>query len=174
MRANRRKAGLCLVGLLVASFLVVTPQQTRAQRPETARGEDPDVGTVRGTLVFGSAARPDAGSDIWVFAGKTQFPPDCAIFPSTFELTIGDCATSTFELTIGDCATSNRSLAFLKHAQADGHGSFEISDLPVGVYTLVLRSAHVGGTDKRDAGNKFVISWFSIKGGETIDASTKF
>jgi hypothetical protein len=162
MRANRRKAGLCLVGLLVASFLVVTPQQTRAQRPETARGENPDVGTVRGTLVFGSAARPDAGSDIWVFAGKTQFPPDCAIFPSTFELTIGDCATS------------NRSLAFLKHAQADGHGSFEISDLPVGVYTLVLRSAHVGGTDKRDAGNKFVISWFSIKGGETIDASTKF
>jgi hypothetical protein len=146
----------------VASFLVVTPQQTRAQRPETARGEDPDVGTVRGTLVFGSAARPDAGSDIWVFAGKTQFPPDCAIFPSTFELTIGDCATS------------NRSLAFLKHAQADGHGSFEISDLPVGVYTLVLRSAHVGGTDKRDAGNKFVVSWFSVKGGETIDASTKF
>lgn len=162
MTANPWKAGLCLVGLLVGSFLVAAQQQAHAQRLEAARGSRPDVGTIQGTLVFGSAARPDAGSDAWVFAGKTQFPEDCTVFPSTFELTIGDCATS------------NRSLAFLKHAQADGRGHFEIRDLPVGDYTLVLRSAHVGGTDKRDVGNKFLVSWFSIKGGDTVDASTKF
>ena len=51
---------------------------------------------------------------------------------------------------------------------------FEVRDLSVGDYTLVLRSAHVGGIDKRDVGNKFAISWFSIKGGDTVDASTKF
>jgi hypothetical protein len=150
------------MGLFVASLLVVAQQQTYAQRPDAPRGSKQDAGTVRGTLVFGSGGQPDAGSDIWIFAGKTQFPPDCAIFPSTFELTIGECATR------------NRSVAFLKHTRADGHGSFEVRDLPVGEYTLVFRSAHVGGTDRRNVGNKFSVSSFSIKGGETVDASSKF
>jgi hypothetical protein len=156
------KTGVCLAGLLVASLAVTAQQQAHAQRQDAPRGGKTDVGTVRGTLVFGAGARPDAGGDIWVFAGKIDFPLDCAVFPSTFELTIGDCATN------------NRSVAFLKHAQADGRGTFQVRDLPVGDYTLVLRSAHVGGTEKRDVGNKFVISWFAIKGGDTVDASTKF
>jgi hypothetical protein len=156
------KTGVCLVGLLVASVVVIAQQQAHAQSQDAPRDSKPDVGTIRGTLVFGSAARLDAGSDVWIFAGQIELPLDCAVFPSTFELTIGDCATR------------NRSMAFLKHAQADGRGHFAVNDLPIGDYTLVLRSAHVGGTDKRDVGNKFVVSWFSIKGGETIDASTKF
>lgn len=122
----------------------------------------PDVGTVQGILVFGSGGRPDAGSDVWIFAGKIELPADCTIF------------ASTFELTIGDCATPSRSVAFLKRTRANGSGRFTVRDLPIGDYTLVLRSAHVGGTEKRDVGNKFAISWFSIKGGETVDASTKF
>ena len=160
MRANPRKAGRCLVGLLAASLVVVAQQNAGAARQAPARSNRPDVGTVRGTLVYGGG--PDAGSDVWVFAGKIELPIDCTIFPSTFELTIGDCATR------------NRSIAFLKHTTANGSGSFEVRDLPVGDYTLVLRSAHVGGTGKRDVGNKFAISWFSIKGGDTVDASTKF
>jgi hypothetical protein len=162
MTASPWRTGLCLVGLLAASLVVVAPLRARAHPQNAPRGVRPDVGTVRGTLVVGSGGRPDAGSDVWIFAGKIELPTDCAIFPSTFELTIGDCATR------------NRSVAFLKHAQADGRGTFEVRDLPIGDYTLVLRSAHVGGTDKRDVGNKFVVSWFLVKGGETIDASTKF
>jgi len=162
MAANPRKAGLCLVGPLMASLVVVAQQQTHAYRQEAARAVKPDVGTVQGTLVFGSGTRPDAGSDVWIFAGKIELPLDCTIFPSTFELTIGDCATR------------NRSVAFLKHARADGRGYFEVRDLPVGDYTLVLRSAHVSGREKRDLGNKFAISWFALKGGETVDVSKKF
>jgi hypothetical protein len=162
MTTNPRNAGMWLVGLLVASLAVIAQQQTHGKRLDAPRGGRPDVGMVRGTIVFGSGARPDTGSDVWVFAGKIELPLDCTVFPSTFELTIGDCATR------------NRSVPFLTHAQTDGHGSFEIRDLPIGDYTLVLRSAHVGGTDKRDVGNKFVVSWFSIKGGDTVDVSTKF
>lgn len=162
MRATPRRTGLYLVGLLVASLAVVAQSHIHAQSQDVPPGTRPDVGTVRGTLVFGAAARPDAGSDAWIFAGRIQFPPDCAIF------------SSTFELTIGDCATGNRSVAFLKHTRADGRGAFAVSDLPIGDYTLVLRSAHAGGTEKRDLANKIVISWFSLKGGDVVDASMRF
>ena len=45
------------------------------------------------------------------------------------------------------------------------YGGFEIGSLPPGEYTLAIRSAHVGGTDKRDTGNRFAFSWFSISSG---------
>lgn len=168
MKANPRKAGVCLVGLLAASLVVVAQQGTlaKAHGQNAPREARPDVGAVRGIIVYssgsGSDARPDAGSDVWVFAGKLQFPSDCTIF------------TSSSALTIGECAPRNRSVPFLKHAQANGSGSFEIGSLPPGEYTLAIRSAHVGGTDKRDTGNRFAFSWFSIKGGDTVEANTKF
>jgi hypothetical protein len=166
MTGNPRKTGFGLVGLLIASLVVVAPQPTEAHRQDAPRAAKPDVGTVRGTLVYrfgrDSGSRPDAGGDAWVFAGKIEFPLECAIFPGTFELTIGECATR------------NRSIPFLKHTKADGSGKFEVSNLPIGDYTLVLRSAHVRGNDQRDLGNKLAVSWFSIKGGETVDASTRF
>ncbi len=168
MTTNPRKVGWCLAGLLAASLVVVAQQATgaAARGQDASKGNRPDVGTVRGTLVYGlsggAGIRPDTGSDVWVFAGKIQFPSDCTIF------------SSSSALTIGECATRNQSVPFLKYVQADGSGGFEIGSLPPGDYTLAIRSAHVGGTDKRDAGHKFAMSWFSIKGGDTVDASMKF
>jgi hypothetical protein len=165
MTSNPGKAAV-VVGLLMASLVVMASRPVHAHRQNAPRTARPDVGAVRGTIVFGagrdSRSQPDANSDVWVFAGKIDFPIDCTVFPGPFELTIGECATR------------NRSIAFLKHARTDGSGRFEVSNLPVGDYTLVLRSAHVGGRDKRDLANKLAISWFSIKGGQTVDASTKF
>ena len=168
MTTSSRKFALCLAALLVASFAVVAQPaiQEDASGQNAPKAIRPDVGTVRGTIVYGagrsSSVRPDGGSDVWVFAGKITLPADCTVF------------SSTFELTIGECATRNLSVPFLKHAEATSGGGFEVTDLPPGEYTLVIRSAHVGGTDQRDVGRKFAISWFAIKGGDTVDASTKF
>jgi hypothetical protein len=165
MTSNRAEAAV-VVGLLMAALAVSTPRPIHAQRQDAPRAVAPDVGTVRGTLLYRSSPdsrlQPDAGSDAWVFAGRVEFPRECTLFPGTFDLTIGECAPH------------NRSIPFLKHATSDGGGHFEVRSLPVGDYTLVLRSAHVGGKDQRDVGHMLSISFFSIKGGETIDASKTF
>jgi hypothetical protein len=52
MTGNPRKTGFGLVGLLIASLVVVAPQPTEAHRQDAPRDAKPDVGTVRGTLVY--------------------------------------------------------------------------------------------------------------------------
>ncbi len=168
MTAISKNTVMCLAWLLAASLGVVVLEQSRA----AAQGQVPvqavrsDVGTVRGTLIYNAPgeakASPDGGSDVWVFAGKIQLPPECTVFASTHEITIGECAARTL------------SIPFMKHTQADAGGRFEIRDLSIGDYTLVARSAHAVGKDQRDAGRKFATSWFTIKGGDTVEISPKF
>ncbi len=168
MTVDRHNVDGLLAAALTVWFALVASQiaPANAQDRGAATARRPDVGTVQGRVVYGdghdAASLPDAGSDVWVFAGKREFPLDCAIFPSPRELTMGQCGTR------------NLSVPFLKHTTADGSGRFAVPDLPPGEYTLVIRSNHRRGIEKRDEGNKTLVSWFSIKGGDTVDATTKF
>ena len=164
MTIRRRRAVVARAALLAATLAFAAPlgAQPPVNRQDATRAARPDVGVVRGTVVYGSKSRPDSDSEVWVVIGTIALPTDCTVF------------SSERELTIGECSSRNVSIPFAKHATADAGGRFEIGGLPTGDYTFVIRSAHAIGTDKRDAGRKIQVTWFSIKGGDTKEINAKF
>jgi hypothetical protein len=57
---------------------------------------------------------------------------------------------------------------------ADGNGNFEIDNIPIGEYTLILHSAHVKKIEVRDNMGRTVTFSLKISNGETLDRSYDF
>jgi hypothetical protein len=110
--------------------------------------------------------RPDTGSELWLIEGDITIPADQLFLAVNDSLSSGQ---NTFKA--------------IKHTVGDGNGNFEISDIPVGRYTLVMQSRHTNGTlaltpkemvTKRDAGGRVRYQPIQVEPGKTVDASLDF
>jgi hypothetical protein len=127
-----------------------------------------DAGGIKGTLTFNSnvGSRPDTGTEIWLVEGDVSVPADQLFSGYGDHVQIGK-------------ANYN----IVKHTIADGNGTFVITDVPVGQYTLIMQSKHTNGAialrpsemiTQRDAAGRVVSRALQVKAGETLDESLDF
>jgi hypothetical protein len=154
----------------------VSAQAPPLQPPSTT-SQQAETGGVKGTLTyffsFHDGNKPDAGSKAWLVKGRAEIPTD-----QTF------VGTNTTVGTSGNPGEYNAA----KYSVADENGSFEMTDIPPGQYTLILQSAHTKGTlnekrnffgrgdghTPRDSSGRVGFLNVTVKPGETVDASKDF
>lgn len=107
------------------------PQSSSAQSRQT------ESGRIKGTLTYffnaNDGNKPDTGSQVWLVKGHIDIPSDW-FFGG------GENDVLTYkELVAG---SPGYKYEVLKHTVADGNGNFELPDVPVGEYTLVIQSKH--------------------------------
>ena len=120
-----------------------------------------ETGRIRGTLTyffnFNYGNKPDTGSQVWLIEGHVDIPDNMMV------IGIGDF------LVVGSAKPK-----IAKYTVADGIGNFELSDVPIGQYTLILKSNHAKGLTTRDIQGNVRVRHVQIKAGEALDASTDF
>jgi hypothetical protein len=139
-------------------------------------------GRVRGTLTFffnsNYGNKPDAGSQVWLVEGPMSdiAANDLFLFDEKNQLLITRSPTVP-----GGTQYSKEwgtQYQVFRHTIADGNGNFELSDVPVGQYTLIRQSNHAKGSagkiTQRDISGRLSLISIEIKPGETLDASWDF
>jgi hypothetical protein len=126
-------------------------------------------GSIRGTLTFyfndNYKDKPDSGTDIWLLSGNINISEDTyAHFARGDSYGIGG----------GQDGGNTVFYPIIRHTIADGAGSFAISDVPPGDYSLVMESKHASGSGHRDAYRKTYVAHLTISAGGTSDASHDF
>ena len=122
---------------------------------------------IRGTLTFffnaNFGSKPDVGSSVLLLPANTVINESDVFIPLPGSALIGD-----------------KSYTPLAQSMADGSGNFEISNVPAGDYTLVLKSSHAKGgyganrVTHRDTDGRVVTLGIHVSAGQTIDASHDF
>jgi hypothetical protein len=150
--------------LLLAGLLAFTTWRAAfAQVPPQSAGKIKGVLTYYFNSTQGSKA--DVGSEIWLVEGRLEIPEDAIVMGGVNELVVGSRGTP-----VKDMPTYK----IIKRTRADGSGNFEIPDVAVGTYTLILKSNHAVGRGLRDVAGKLRRTTINIKAGETVDASLDF
>jgi hypothetical protein len=125
---------------------------------------------IKGTLTYffnsNSGNKPDTGSDVWLVEGHVAIPSNEFLIDFSGNIKVG---IATYVV--------------VKHTVADGSGNFDLSQIPPGLYTLVMRSNHTKGAygampkdavTSRDLNGRVMSQEVQLKPGETIDASKDF
>ncbi len=157
---------------LFAVLILTSLGWVRAQTPEVG------VGRIKGTLTYyfneTSGDKADVGSKAWLIKGSVEILDSAEVW---------DVSEKHLELAVkinqGKPEEVTTKYKIVRFAVADGNGNFEILDIPVGQYTLVIESNH----SKRPLGigrgftmpiSKIKATIVEIKAGETFDASIDF
>jgi hypothetical protein len=153
-----------------------TAQPLPSQIPPTT-AQPIETGRIKGTLTyffdFHSGNKPDAGSKVWLVKGRAEIPPNETFVGTSMALGTGG---------------NPEQYTAIKYSIADENGNFEMRDIPVGQYTLIMQSAHTKGTlnEKwslfgkgnshrlRDSSGRVESLNLEIKAGETFNASKDF
>lgn len=141
-----------------------TPEATAQQVPT-----DAGTGRIRGILTFffndNYGNRPDTGSGVWLIRGNVEIP------------------STSFFLGLSDAVVVDKAhYSSVAHTVADGNGSFDLVDVPVGDYTLVIQSNHTKGAHglgkaavtMRDIGGRVIVFPARLGAGQTVDKSWDF
>jgi hypothetical protein len=143
------------------------------------------TGRMKGTLThfisIEAGSKPESGDQIWLIPGHAEIPEtwhfDADLDTvTTYEHNVGDKIIGAGTITSVPPPTKYHAI---KHTIADGNGNFEIPDIPVGGYTLIIQSTRVDRfglmhVDMRDRDGWLVVLGFTVHAGETVDASWVF
>jgi len=137
------------------------------------------TGRIKGTLTyflnvdFGN--RPETGSEVWLLEGHVEIPAD-----QFFE---GMAKPGVLISYVGktrariDKIPAHTEFKVFKHTEADGSGNFELVDIPVGEYTLIIQSrhTHISYTkSKRESSGCMNMRSVEITANETVDVPVNF
>ena len=107
------------------------PSSSPASPTPTPQAE---IGRIKGTLTYffntNYGNKPDTGSKVWLLEGRVEIPTD------QYFMGFSDHVMSFLT------SAANTPHKALKYTTADGNGNFELSDVPVGEYTLIIESQH--------------------------------
>lgn len=143
--------------------------------PETTDGNSgTGVGRVRGVVTYyfneNYGSKPDTGAEVYLVAGEVSIP-------MTSVLTVSD-RLSTITVSTpkkGDkTEMKTASAKLVARTAVGGDGTFLLDDVPVGSYTLVIRSKHSTDNTARDVSGMIEHRLVDIKAGKTTDATHDF
>jgi hypothetical protein len=150
--------------LLAIALSILSLSVTTGAQQQSSNAQAPTTGRVKGILTYYFNAnfghKADVGSEVWLLEGRVDIPED-----APFE----GCAYPGLPVGPGEVKCK-----LVKHTLAEGSGNFEISDVPAGQYTLVMRSSHSHGTSSKDLLGRTKVVRVELKAGETFDASRDF
>jgi hypothetical protein len=156
--------------LILVGVLVFIPfRWSNAQAPAAG------VGRIKGVLTYffnaNDGSKTDVGSEIWLIEGHAIEIHECEIFTAFMT---GAHVLKVDDKGHGQSIADTTRFKVVKHTVADGNGNYELSDVPAGKYTLVMKSSHSKGSCPRDMDGKIKLTMVDVKTSETVDASTDF
>ena len=140
------------------NLTLVLASQTNIQATQSG-----GTGSIKGTLTYyfnrNYGNKPDTASEAWLIDGRLDTPADQFVFGTRRLFRVGNADFSE---------------RIVKYSAADGNGNFDLSGIPIGEYTLVLKSNHSKAISERDISGKVRVRIVQVKPGEILDASLDF
>jgi len=143
-----------------------------------------DVGTIKGVITyyfnFNFGNKPDVGASVTLIEGEVKIPATHQFLGGSGKAYITDVPAVKAAIDQGNDPKKGvekfiTSYKVIQHATANGDGSYEMNDVPVGRYSVVIQSAHrEDDKNRRDMVGLVHVNIIDVRGGQVEDASYNF
>jgi hypothetical protein len=146
---------------LLAIALVLVPVSICSQ--DSTNGKIKGVVTYFFNENFGD--RADVGAYVYLVSGSVDVSSD---------LIVARAPDNSMNLAVFGQPGVNRRIPFVSVTRVDGAGTFELSDVQPGTFTVAIQSQHSNGRSYRDNPHRWSFIHIEVKANGTSDASVSF